>query len=346
MTRRSVRTWTAALIAVVWGVAGYSVAAGASRAVPHAERAANVTLPPSLVTPVLVHCQTQPIDTSPACTRSLLAEINYGLSSEGLGPIALPSNWASDTVAEQIFVIVDLERVARGLQPFSGLSFIWNVDAEIGAFAPGDPPISGDNSWIAAEWAGGTADVSPLAADYAWMYDDGFPGPNIGCTSAGAVGCWAHRAGILGAGSCTTCVAGAGYAVAGGASSMTAVFVEPTGAPPPLAFTWAGNVAPFLGAAVPTVSAAGSMPSTGGYREVGRDGGVFALGATYDGSMGGRRLDAPVVGMAADARTGGYREVAADGGVFNFNAPYYGSMGGQRLDAPIVGIAADPWTGG
>ena len=59
----------------------------------------------------------QPIDNSAACTRALLAEVNYGLSGEGVSPISLPSNWASLTVAEQTFVIVDLERVARGLQP-------------------------------------------------------------------------------------------------------------------------------------------------------------------------------------------------------------------------------------
>ncbi|MGH9110366.1 MAG: N-acetylmuramoyl-L-alanine amidase, partial [Acidimicrobiales bacterium] len=79
----------------------------------------------------------------------------------------------------------------------------------------------------------------------------------------------------------------------------------------------------------------------GGYWEVASDGGVFAFGdATFSGSMGGRALDAPVVGMAPDPTGAGYWEVASDGGVFAFgDARFSGSMGGRALDAPVVGMA-------
>ncbi|MGH9017237.1 MAG: N-acetylmuramoyl-L-alanine amidase, partial [Acidimicrobiales bacterium] len=62
----------------------------------------------------------------------------------------------------------------------------------------------------------------------------------------------------------------------------------------------------------------------------------------FYGSMGGKPLDAPVVGMAApDAH--GYWLVASDGGIFTFgDAIFYGSMGGKPLDAPVVGMAAAP----
>jgi hypothetical protein len=75
-----------------------------------------------------------------------------------------------------------------------------------------------------------------------------------------------------------------------------------------------------------------------------RDGGVFTYGtARFVGSMGGQRLDAPVVGLAATPDGGGYWLVAADGGVFAFgNARFYGSMGGHHLNAPIVGMAPTP----
>ena len=75
-----------------------------------------------------------------------------------------------------------------------------------------------------------------------------------------------------------------------------------------------------------------------------RDGGVFTYGAArFAGSMGGQRLEAPVVGTVATPDGGGYWLVAADGGVFAFgDAPFYGSMGGQRLNEPIVGMAAHP----
>jgi hypothetical protein len=83
-----------------------------------------------------------------------------------------------------------------------------------------------------------------------------------------------------------------------------------------------------------------------GYYEVASDGGLFAFHAPFFGSMGGKPLNAPVVGMAVDPATGGYWEVASDGGLFSFNAPFYGSMGGKPLNKPIVGMAYDPATGG
>jgi len=90
--------------------------------------------------------------------------------------------------------------------------------------------------------------------------------------------------------------------------------------------------------------AAGQAPE--GYRMTASDGGVFAFGAApFYGSMGGKRLDAPIVGNAADPN-GGYWQVASDGGVFAFGAPFYGSMGGRPLDKPVVGMVATPDGGG
>ena len=78
-----------------------------------------------------------------------------------------------------------------------------------------------------------------------------------------------------------------------------------------------------------------------GYWEVAADGGVFSFGnASFYGSMGGKPLNAPVVGIAADPATGGYWEVAADGSVSSFDASSYGSMGGKPLNRPTVGMAA------
>jgi hypothetical protein len=100
---------------------------------------------------------------------------------------------------------------------------------------------------------------------------------------------------------------------------------------------WAQRPASPPGRQAPAASSA-----TAGYRLAGSDGGVFAFGASYLGSMGGSPLDSPVVAMAADPTTGGYWLVAADGGVFAFGAPFRGSLGGLSLRAPIVGMAASP----
>ena len=74
------------------------------------------------------------------------------------------------------------------------------------------------------------------------------------------------------------------------------------------------------------------------------DGGVFAFGdAGFYGSMGGKPLDQPVVGITADPANGGYWEVTADGQVFGFGgAPLFGSPAGQVAGNSVVGLASAP----
>lgn len=78
---------------------------------------------------------------------------------------------------------------------------------------------------------------------------------------------------------------------------------------------------------------------------MGADGGVFAFGrAPFYGSMGGRPLAQPIVGMAYATQSlhgDGYWLVARDGGIFTFgNLPFCGSTGGLHLNSPIVGMAS------
>ena len=96
-----------------------------------------------------------------------------------------------------------------------------------------------------------------------------------------------------------------------------------------------------------TLALTGVVP-TQGYREVATDGGLFSFGtAQFYGSMGGKQLNEPIVGMASVSGGSGYWEVATDGGLFSFGtASFYGSMGGKHLNAPIVGMAATPDGGG
>jgi hypothetical protein len=68
---------------------------------------------------------------------------------------------------------------------------------------------------------------------------------------------------------------------------------------------------------------------------------MFAFGdAKFYGSMGGKRLNKPIVGMAFDPATAGYWLVASDGGIFAFNAKFYGSTGGIKLHESIVAMVA------
>ena len=87
-----------------------------------------------------------------------------------------------------------------------------------------------------------------------------------------------------------------------------------------------------------------ASPTGNGYWLVASDGGVFSFGdATFQGSMGGKPLNAPVVGMTASPTGNGYWLVASDGGVFNFgDATFQGSMGGMPLNKPVVGMSGTP----
>jgi hypothetical protein len=115
---------------------------------------------------------------------------------------------------------------------------------------------------------------------------------------------------------------------------------------PQVTATYAFGNAPAPGPGVtsnlPLVGAA--TAGAGGYWEVASDGGIFSFGvAAFHGSMGGRPLNAPIVGLAATPSGAGYWEVASDGGIFSFgDAAFHGSMGGTPLNAPIVGLAATP----
>ena len=69
-------------------------------------------------------CAPAGIDTSTTCLRITLAAIDHARAKEHLGPMRLPASFPHLSVAEQLFVAVDAERVDRGLAPFAGLSAV------------------------------------------------------------------------------------------------------------------------------------------------------------------------------------------------------------------------------
>jgi hypothetical protein len=101
--------------------------------------------------------------------------------------------------------------------------------------------------------------------------------------------------------------------------------------------------APTAGAEV----AQAANPSGSGYWLVAADGGVFTYGdAKFYGSLGGKKLRSPIVGITPTPTGGGYWLIAKDGGVFAFgDAEFRGSAGAGRLVAPVVGATAVPGAG-
>jgi hypothetical protein len=203
---------------------------------------------------------------TPSCTQFVLRALNTARDGEELPAIVLPSNWYQLKPQEQIFVIVDLERTARGLPPYLGLNRQLHAAAQSAAANEVDPAYAkGFHAGLDPEGVPGmgatlATGYSTLEADYVWMYEDGWGGsasstPNIACTFAGALGCWGHRDQLLGFdGSnnfgvglhCTTCEMGTGFAMDNGTGSFTSLIELPAGNPPPMYFTWAKNVVPYL----------------------------------------------------------------------------------------------------
>ncbi|PSR20196.1 MAG: hypothetical protein C7B45_16045 [Sulfobacillus acidophilus] len=137
-------------------------------------------------------------EASSACTAATVSALDQARRDEGIGPLYLPRTWSKLTPAEQLFVIVNLERTARGEVPITGLTAGLDNVAAAGARSQQDPLVGMPAAPVVSVWA---RTPGPLASDYDWMYDDGFGGVgrtlNVDCTSAMAPGCWEHRANIL-----------------------------------------------------------------------------------------------------------------------------------------------------
>ena len=329
---------------------------------------------------VFAYCSGQTVDMSAGCQQASLAAIDRGRSSEGLGPMVLPANWSVFSAAEQLFVATNMERTARGLRPFVGMSSVLDSAAAAGADSNTDatPPSGFPASYWTSNWAGGVG--SPLESIYLWMYDDGPGSPNVDCQGGSTSGCWGHRDDILAPFTCSPCAMGAAVSATAyeGEPSWAELMVDTTGSPA-LAFSWSsvwwtksastvvgmtataskgywlvsadGSVHSFGGApnygsaAVPTGQAVvgiAATPDGTGYWLVTSHGNVVGFGdAHYYGSTGNLRLAAPIVGMTSTPDGRGYWIVGADGGVFCFgDASYHGSTGNRRLNRPVVGIAS------
>jgi hypothetical protein len=197
------------------------------------------------------------------CTTYILQAINVARADENLAAMVLPSNWYTLSPAQQLFVVANMERIARGLPAYLGINAALSANAQhaaqlntdptqaagfaIGLDAQGDPGLGG-------AWAEG---FSVLAADYFWMYDDGWGGSaattsNIDCTSPSAAGCWGHRDELLGSDApynpgvglnCQVCEMGTGFAQVNNSSSMVDLIELPNGTPPAMTFTWAQELA-------------------------------------------------------------------------------------------------------
>ena len=136
----------------------------------------------------------EPNPGTQTCLDAWVQTYDKARAGEGLGALVLPSNYLSLSVPEQLFVVANLERTARGLPAMVGMTASLDANAQQAAVAEENP------SDAPSVWAGGNA--TALSAVFAWMYDDGWGGSqqptlNGDCTGPTAPGCWGHRDNIL-----------------------------------------------------------------------------------------------------------------------------------------------------
>ena len=274
-----------------------------------------------------------------------LSSIDAARAQEGVGTMNISeSALAALPAADQLFAIVNFERVDRGLPPISDMSAQLSSYAQSGANSNTDPPIptavaGGTPITFGGSVWGGVS--SALEADYYFMYDDGYGGAattNFACSLATPSFCWIHRDIILDdSASCPTGPPVLSMGAGSTAGSIAALLVSSCAPPSDVTMTW-NQVEAAVSAR--TIGIA-PLPSGSGYWEAEANGTVAAFGSAHNfGSLTGR-LDAPLVGITATPDGGGYWLVGSDGGIFNFgDAAFYGSTGSLHLNRPIVGMAA------
>jgi hypothetical protein len=335
--RGRIATWGLGLVAAGAVVLASTLPAGAAGILPPSNPSANI---------------------APA-SSDWLSSIDTGRADEGVGPMTVSESTVSAmSVPEQIFVLVNLERIDRGLQPIQYMTNQLNLDALGGANAGSDPGFptavngSGPVMYGGSIWAGGLTNV--FEADYYWMYEDGWGGllsatSNAACNLLSASGCWGHRDIILHqfagcGGAAPTLSMGAAYSEAGYAGgSMAAVLISTCGgAPSDVTMTWNQVLGGLLNAN--RVIGIATMPNGSGYWEAEANGTVANFGAAANyGSMAGQTLNHPLVGIASTPDGRGYWLVASDGGIFSYgDATFYGSTGALHLVQPIVGMTSTP----
>jgi hypothetical protein len=227
-----------------------------------------------------------PGNNTRACAVYTLRAINHARRVLAEPALSLPSNWYSLSEDEQLFTIVDAERVTLGYPAYLGINAKLSAEATVAARQSRDPAPAPGFSFgynpsgyegVAGTWASA---YNALEADYGWMYEDGWGGSrattsNIDCTTRASLGCWGHRDALLGSSSfnpaegvglgCTNCEVGTGFAIVRQDGSEVVLIERPAGAAPAMTFTWAHELGYFHGtlhrAKAPAGPATTSLPA-------------------------------------------------------------------------------------
>ena len=141
-------------------------------------------------------CKSAP--TGAVCINAVVWYLDRARSRVHLPPYALPANFPSLQPPRQIFILVNLDRIAYGLPPITGMTAKLDHDALVSGVWRGDDPYpsstAGLNIWWPG-WAGGFYNA-PMAYE-GWVWDDSLGSGNPRCTPTDHSRCWGHRHSVL-----------------------------------------------------------------------------------------------------------------------------------------------------
>ena len=218
--------------------------------------------------------------STPDCDAYIVAAIDHARSLEGVKPVRLPSNWTSFTLSQQLFVIVNLERVDRGYPPYLGLNAALTADTRKAVAAQHYPtttgfPVGTRNRQFQTATAVTLQRPNALITDYVFMYMSEWPltvpaAQAPGCTNAHAAACWGARDGLLGSVTtlrggvglgCTTCEVGVAAKTLGIFEEFIIIVARPAHAPPKTNFKWSNERTFFNPTTYPTTTTTTALGS-------------------------------------------------------------------------------------
>jgi hypothetical protein len=203
---------------VVGAAAASAAPTGGASALAASEQARNPTVSMTPSPAFEQYCFETAMESQ--CNAAALADIDRGRRADHLPPLRLPRGFATRSAPAQLRALANLERTVRHL-PSMPRSPALDARAMAAAAQGVDPSGPGAYYW-GANLA--TGYVTALAADFAWMYDDGPGSPNTACPPAGGAGCWGHRMNILAAWGGSQ--GNGDYVSAQGRVQLTELFVE------------------------------------------------------------------------------------------------------------------------
>jgi hypothetical protein len=132
------------------------------------------------------------------CINAVVYYLDKARSRVHLPPYALPANFPSLPPPRQLFILVNLDRVAYGLTPFPGMTAQLDHDALVSGVWRADDPHPSHTTGLTAWWPGwaGAFYNAPMAYE-AWVWDDGLGSTNPRCTPRDHSRCWGHRHSVL-----------------------------------------------------------------------------------------------------------------------------------------------------